>query len=156
MSEIAEPDDAKPRRGFGAMMMAGVAFLGLGAGFGTGFLGVWSPQMLLKPSKVAEETVEDQVYFEMPDIVVSIVGKPVRQLFIKVTLQLASDAEHEIGLQAPRISDSFNMFLSGIDPTAFDKRGILEIIRSELLTRARFVLGHDQVTDLLVTEFRLQ
>ena len=43
-----------------------------------------------------------------------------------------------------------------IDAAAFSRRGILEIIRAELATRTRFVLGDAAVRDLLITEFRIQ
>ena len=56
----------------------------------------------------------------------------------------------------PRILDAFTAFLSGIDPAAYDKRGVLEIIRAELLTRSRYVLGTDALKDLLITEFRFK
>ena len=45
---------------------------------------------------------------------------------------------------------------SGIDPAAYDKRGVLEIIRAELLARTRYVLGEDAIKDLLITEFRFK
>lgn len=59
-------------------------------------------------------------------------------------------------LLMPRVVDAFNGLLAGIDPAALDRRGILEILRAEMATRARFVLGEDAVRDLLITEFRIQ
>ena len=56
----------------------------------------------------------------------------------------------------PRLLDSFNGFLTDIDPAAFEKRGILDIVRDELATRAVFVLGKEAFTDVLITEFRIQ
>ena len=56
----------------------------------------------------------------------------------------------------PRITDSYNGFLSQIDAAAFSRRGILEILRAELATRTRFVLGDAALRDLLITEFRIQ
>ena len=56
----------------------------------------------------------------------------------------------------PRILDTFTGFLSGIDPAAYDKRGVLEIIRAELLARTRYVLGETAAKDLLITEFRFK
>ena len=55
-----------------------------------------------------------------------------------------------------RVSDSFTTFLAGIDPAAYDKRGVLEVIRAELVTRARMVLGEAPVKDILITEFRFK
>ena len=59
-------------------------------------------------------------------------------------------------LLLPRITDSFNSLLSQVDPVAFSRRGILEIIREELATRSRLILGDAAVRDLLITEFRIQ
>lgn len=156
MAETAETNDTAPRRGAGVLLLAGVTVLGLSAGFGTGFMGVWSPYNLLKKEDKQEQKADLPTFVELPDMVVSIAGPTVRQLFLKTSLQLAPGDESGVESQIPRVVDSFNMFLSGIDPQAFDKRGILEIIRAELLTRARFVLGQNRVTDILVTEFRLQ
>ncbi len=56
----------------------------------------------------------------------------------------------------PRVSDAFTTFLSDVDPSAYDKRGVLEIIRTELVGRTRLVLGDEAVKDLLITEFRFK
>ena len=37
-----------------------------------------------------------------------------------------------------------------------EKRGILDIVRDELATRAVFVLGDKAFSDILITEFRIQ
>ena len=56
----------------------------------------------------------------------------------------------------PRILDSFNSFLSDIDPAAFDRRGVLEIVRAELQTRVDMLLGEPRVGNVLITEFAIQ
>ena len=58
---------------------------------------------------------------------------------------VAPEAKAQALALMPRITDSYNGFLSRIDSSAFSRRGILEIIRAELATRTRFVLGDDAV-----------
>ena len=75
-----------------------------------------------------------------------------------MTVKIETDQTHraEVEHLVPRILDSFNSFLSNVDPYAFEKRGMLDIIRDELATRAAFVLGKDAFADILITEFRIQ
>jgi flagellar FliL protein len=47
-------------------------------------------------------------------------------------------------------------FLSAVDHRAYDKRGVLEIIRAELATRIATDLGDIPFNDLLITEFRFR
>lgn len=61
-----------------------------------------------------------------------------------------------VKLLMPRVLDIFTTFLSSVDPAAYSKRGVLEIIRAELITRTRYVLGEEPVRDLLITEFRFK
>ncbi len=131
----------------------------LGAGFASTFLGFWSPMALLKPKH--EEQVETpavpQVQFvDVPQIVLTLAGPQMRTLIM--TIQIETDAAQKPAVEhlVPRLSDAFNGFLSDIDPVAFEKRGILDILRDELATRAVFVLGKDAFSDILITEFRIQ
>ena len=75
-----------------------------------------------------------------------------------MTVKIETDQPHrtEVEYLTPRLLDSFNSFLVDVDPTAFEKRGILDIVRDELATRAVFVLGKDAFSDILITEFRIQ
>ena len=72
--------------------------------------------------------------------------------------QIETDQVHrpEVEHLTPRLSDAFNSFLADIAPAAFEKRGILDIVRDELATRAVFVLGDKAFSDILITEFRIQ
>jgi len=56
----------------------------------------------------------------------------------------------------PRLIDSFNTFLTGIAPAAFDRRGILEIVREELGNRARLALGEGVAAEVLIQEFAIR
>lgn len=128
-----------------------------GAGFASTYLGFWSPMGLLSSKKeepvAAEPTVE---FVDIPQIVLTLAGP--RPRILVMTVKVETDQVHraEVEHMTPRLLDSFNSFLADVDVSAFEKRGILDIVRDELATRAVFVLGKDAFTDILITEFRIQ
>lgn len=135
-----------------------------GGGFASTYLGFWSPMGLLgfAPAKAkAEAHAPDAVvpavtFVDVPRIQLTIPATRPRVLFL--TAKIETTAAEKAGVEhlMPRVLDAYNAFLSDIDPSAFDKRGVLEIIRGELVTRTRYVLGETPVKDLLITEFMLQ
>lgn len=157
MSDIAEQtteDGAKPRRRPLLLILAIVGFLA--AGFGTTFMGLWNPLAFFqeKPEPVAEDV--SVTFVEIPQIALTMPGARARTLVLSTKIEVAPEKAKEVSQLLPRIQDSFNTFLSEVDPAAYEKRGILEIIRTELATRLAFILGEDGFDDLLITEFRIQ
>ena len=73
-----------------------------------------------------------------------------------IKIECAPEKVAQVQMLMPRISDSFTRFLSDIDPAAIDRRGVLEIIRAELRTRADMVLGSGVIDNILITEFAIQ
>lgn len=153
---ITHPEHNPPR--FRGMMFVIIAALVLaGAGFGSTFLGFWSPSALLHreaaPAKDASFAVE---FVNIPPVEVIVPGPNSRTLIVQAVIE--TDAAHRSQVEhlMPRISDLFTAFLSGVDPAAYQRRGVLEVIRAELVTRARLVLGEESVRDLLITEFRFK
>ena len=132
--------------------------LALGAGAGSTYAGLWSPLALLQPSKPAPDVqaAPAVVFVDVPRIVLSLPGTGGRSLVVTALIDIDPAAADQARLLMPRLVDAFTTFLSHIDPAALDRRGILEILRAEMATRARFVLGEDAVRDLLITEFRIQ
>lgn len=128
------------------------------AGFSTTFFGVWSPLEMLSSSHAEKVPAVDEsiAFVVVPPIEISLAGGRHRSLALSATIETSKQAEAQIEALMPRISDSFNGFLSDIDPYAFDKRGVLEIIKQELTTRAGDALADLPVNDLLITEFRLK
>ncbi|WP_304617433.1 flagellar basal body-associated FliL family protein [Paracoccus sp. (in: a-proteobacteria)] len=153
---IAQTEDTPPRsRG---MLLAIIAALALGGGgFGSTFVGLWSPSDLLHreaaPAKAAIPAVE---FVNVPPVEVIVPGPNSRTLIVQAAIE--TDAAHRAQVEhlMPRISDLFTTFLSGVDPAAYQRRGVLEVIRAELVTRTRLVLGEEPVRDLLITEFRFK
>ncbi|MDO5704160.1 MAG: flagellar basal body-associated FliL family protein [Paracoccus sp. (in: a-proteobacteria)] len=134
-----------------------VAVLGVG-GFASTFLGVWSPSALFAPGeeKPQTEAAPQLVFIDVPRIRLSLAAEPPRVLTLAAKIEAAPADRAQIEHLMPRVSDAFNTFLSDIDPKAFNKRGVLEIVRAELMTRSRYVLGDTAVKDVLITEFMLQ
>jgi flagellar FliL protein len=160
MNDVADiPAEEKPKGGIGRILLPlGLVIILAGGGFASTYLGFWSPMGLLaaKKEEPAEEAAPTTEFVDIPQIVLTLVGP--RSRILVMTVKIETDQKHRADVEhlTPRLLDSFNSFLADIDPTAFDKRGILDIVRDELATRTVFVLGKDAFTDILITEFRIQ
>ncbi|MBC9246766.1 flagellar basal body-associated FliL family protein [Paracoccus sp. 11-3] len=132
-----------------------VAFALAGAGFGSTYMGLWSPSALIASFSGEKKHDPQTAFVDVPPVEMSIPGS---RLMLSLSVSLETDEAHkkDIAHQMPRVLDTFAVFLSNIDAAAYDKRGVVEIIRAELLSRTRQVLGEDAVKDLLITEFRIQ
>lgn len=157
MTDAPATAEAPPKGGVKKILPLILAVAMLGGGFASSFLGFWSPMALLSPAPKETAPALPQVQFvDLPQIVLTLAGPQQRMLVMSVKIE--TDALHraEVEHLIPRLSDAFNSFLADIDPTAFEKRGILDIVRDELATRTVFVLGKDAFNDILITEFRIQ
>lgn len=159
MSEaVAElPPEAPPRKKRTMVLAAAILLLG-GGGFASTYLGLWSPASLLgnAADHATPSSVTPVVFVDVPPIRLNIPGSRGRELVLSVSIETDESHRVEIEHLMPRVLDAFTGFLAGIDPEAYDKRGVLEIIRTELVTRSRYVLGEDPVKDLLITEFLIR
>ncbi|GGF53294.1 flagellar basal body protein FliL [Paracoccus acridae] len=126
-----------------------------GGGFASTYLGLWSPAAILAPKEEAP-ALPAVVFVPVPAIDLKIPGGSGQSLVLSASIETDSAHQAQVAHLMPRVSDAFTSFLSGIDPAAYDKRGVLEIIRAELLTRSRYVLGTEAIKDLLITEFRFK
>ena len=126
-----------------------------GGGFASTYLGLWSPAAMLAPQEEAP-AVPAAVFVAVPVIELAIPGGSGQSLVLAASIETDSAHKADVVHLMPRVQDAFNAFLSGIDPAAYDKRGVLEIIRAELVTRTRYVLGNEALKDLLITEFRFK
>lgn len=154
---VASNEERKPRSR--TMLFAIVAALILGgAAFTSTFYGIWAPGKLLDggekaPASAAIPAVE---FVHVPPIEVIVPGPRSRNLVVQATIETDATYRPQVEHLMPRVSDAFTTFLAGIDPAAYERRGVLEVIRTELITRTRLVLGEDPVRDLLITEFRFK
>ncbi|WP_347267347.1 flagellar basal body-associated FliL family protein [Paracoccus sp. (in: a-proteobacteria)] len=160
MTDAAEAHE-RPRSGRGMrplLLLLLPTVLMAGAGFFLTYRGhVTLPAFGAHEQVVAGDPARPRIEFvDIPQIVLTTAGPAPRMLVITVKLETDGAHRKEIEHLVPRLQDMFNSFLSDIDGSAFEKRGILDIIRDELATRAVLVLGKDAFTDLLITEFRVQ
>ncbi|WP_199258767.1 flagellar basal body-associated FliL family protein [Paracoccus binzhouensis] len=161
MSDVADINtEEKSGRGLGRILLPLGLALGLGgAGFASTWLGFWSPLSLLAPQQetpAAEAALPAVVFVDIPQIVLTLAGPRARMLVMTVKIETDQAHRAEVDYLTPRLLDTFNSFLADIDASAFEKRGILDILRDEMATRAVFVLGREAFTDILITEFRIQ
>lgn len=160
MTDIAEPPVAgAPRSRLGRLVPLLLPLVALAAGFGSSFMGFWSPLGLFSGSDPAAEdhaAGPEVAFVDVPRIILTIPGSRPQTLAMTVKIEVPPADKGTALMLMPRIVDSYNGFLSQIDAAAFSRRGILEIVRAELATRTRFVLGDKAVRDLLITEFLIQ
>ncbi|MCJ1900693.1 MULTISPECIES: flagellar basal body-associated FliL family protein [Paracoccus] len=160
MTDVADIN-AEEKTGGGIkriLLPLGLALVLGGAGFASTWLGFWSPMSLLAPRQEKAQPVAAPAvaFVDIPQIVLTLAGPRARTLVMTVKIETDQNRRAEVEHLIPRLLDSFNGFLTDIDPAAFEKRGILDIVRDELATRAVFVLGKEAFTDVLITEFRIQ
>ncbi|WP_405403521.1 flagellar basal body-associated protein FliL [Paracoccus sp. Ld10] len=152
----AAPEKASGKKG---LLIPLVATLVLGgAGFASSYLEFWSPSGMLSGPEAPVASTEHMAveFIDVPTIEIVIPGGRARSLIMSATIETDTTHKSEVTHLMPRVSDAFTTFLSGVDPAAYEKRGVLEVIRAELVTRTRFVLGEEPVKDLLITEFRFK
>ncbi|AGT07447.1 flagellar basal body-associated FliL family protein [Paracoccus aminophilus] len=157
MTDLADVEGETGKKGRGGLLMIALPVLLLGAGFGTTYLGLWSPLSLFAKSEAEPAAfAPTAVFVDLPTIVTALPGGRGRSVVLSAKIE--TDAAHQAQVQylQPRILDAFNTFLADIDPAAFERRGILDILRAELTTRLGFILGDKAFSDLLITEFRIQ
>lgn len=158
MSEAVEAPVDEPRKKKGLLVPLVAALVVGGGGFASTYLGFWSPSSLFAGGgdHAAGAEVSQAVFVDVPRVELNLPGGRGRVLVLSATIETDSAHQSEVAHLMPRVSDAFASFMSGVDPAAYDKRGVLEIIRAELVTRTRYVLGEEPVKDLLITEFLIR
>ncbi|WP_134682413.1 flagellar basal body-associated FliL family protein [Paracoccus ravus] len=125
------------------------------AAFSTTSMGYWVPHEVL--SGRGKDKIDNPTQFvSLPQFAISLPGKEYRTAIVAIQIETDQQRRAEVEYLTPRLVDTFNTFLAGIDVSAFSARGILDVIRSELATRAAVVLGPAAFTDILITEFRIK
>ncbi|MTH80024.1 flagellar basal body-associated FliL family protein [Paracoccus aestuariivivens] len=146
------------KRGPKPIVLALTFILLAGGGFISTFIGTWSPLGFFNSehSGPVQRFQSKAEFVAIPQIILTLPGAQMRTLVMAIQIETTVSKKQEVQVLLPRLSDSFNSFLSSIDIGAFEKRGILEIIRDELANRAVYVLGKESFSDVLITEFRIQ
>ena len=154
---LAEPDDSAPaargRRRW--LLPLALCIVAGGAGFTPTWLGLWSPLALIEGvgAPAGESAARLPAFIEVPPLVLSIPGPHPRRLRLGITLEVQERNRAAVTHLLPRVNDVATGFLTGIAPEAYDRRGILEVIRAELTTRISQATGPGKIDDVLLTEF---
>lgn len=152
----AEAVPEKPKGGKLRKLVGPVAMLALGGvSFAATFLGILPLEFGSHGGAADAHIAAPAVVFvEVPTIEVLIPGTRNKSLIVSASIETTAAEQAAVTHLMPRVSDVFTTFLSSVDAAAYERRGVLEIIRAELVTRVRYVLGDEPVKDLLITEFR--
>lgn len=157
MTDIAVSAGDEPEKKSRKLLLPVLALALGAAGFGSTYLGLWSPAALLKPAEKPHAAQASAVTFvTVPTVDVPLPGGAYRGVVLSAVIETDQAHAETVTHLMPRVLDAFTTFLSSVDPAAYGKRGVLEIIRAELITRTRYVLGEEPVKDLLITEFRFK
>lgn len=160
MTDIADPAVVASPAKKGKLLKLLLPVIALAGGFASTYAGLWSPMGLVgggaRTAEQAHDPLPAVAFVDVPRIVLTIPGERTQTLAMTVMIEVQPEQKAQATALMPRITDAYNGFLSRIDPAAFSRRGILEIVRAELATRTRFILGDAAVRDLLITEFRIQ
>ncbi|WBU60208.1 flagellar basal body-associated FliL family protein [Paracoccus albus] len=154
MADTTKNPSTSRGRGRPALIMAALLFLAGAGSFAAAYAGLVSPLAMLRSGEMTGKNAAVG-FVEVPRIMVPMLGGT-RQIVLSVKLEAEPERVAAIKQQMPRILDSFNLFLSNIAPAAIDRRGVLEIIRTELQTRIDMLLGEVGAAKVLITEFAIQ
>ena len=129
-----------------------------GAGFAPTWLGLWSPFAVIEGvgAPKAEGDVGPPGFVALPPMVLSIPGPHPRRIRLAITLEIQERNRAAVTHLLPRVADVTTGLLTGIAPEAYERRGILEVIRAELNTRISQAVGSGKIDDVLLTEFAFE
>ncbi len=149
-TETADP----PARKRGWLLVVALCLVAGGAGFAPTFLGLWSPMALVEGISAPSEARGSQpAFIEVAPMTLSIPGPRLRRLRVAIVLEVREGDRAAVTRLLPRVTDAATGFLTGIAPEAYDRRGILEVIRAELTTRIGQALAPLPIENVLLTEF---
>lgn len=154
--EAGNEAEKKPGKSKSLLLVAVATIALAGGGFASTYFGFLSPGELLAKKEHVDDPFATIDFVELPPIVTTITGQTPRQVRIVARLEVEAGNIEVVEKMLPRVSDAFNSFMAGIDPAAFDKRGVLEVIRAEMVTRTGFALGEGMIRDVLITEFAIK
>jgi len=160
---MAEPEEiqeeAPAKRSKKPLLIGVVLAVLLGGG---GFFAVWSGIILAPSGSADEEMIAEIVAGPLPDIVFVPIqplvvnigsGASARHLLFRAELEVKRQAEEDVILLLPRVTDVLNSYLRAVDIQELERRTALSRIRAQMLRRVQVVTGEGRVNDLLVMEF---
>ena len=103
----------------------------------------------------ASEPPAEQVYVDVPEMVVNLRAVDARQRFLKLHFVLVAadaDAEEEINARMPAIKDSLQPFLRELRPEDLAGSAAVYRLKEEIYRRAVAQLSEGKVKDVLVQD----
>lgn len=155
MSETEAPAPEQPKGKLAKLLIPLLSVTFAGVGFAVTYLDL-IPMSEKNAPPIGEEVHSDVEFVDIPRIQIPLPGTRGRIVSLVTSIETTSASRSEVEHMTPRIQDIITSFLSSIDADAYDKRGVLEIIRAELSSRTRMVLGEEHMKDLLITEFLIK
>lgn len=154
-TEADIPDPPASRRGW--LVVVVLCLLAGAAGFVPTWLGLWSPGALIAGfSAPSGEAGTQPGFIEVPPLTLSVPGPVPRRVRLALTIEVQEKDRAAVTHLLPRVTDVAAGFLTGIAPEAYDRRGILEVIRAELATRIGQALAPHPINAILLTEFMFE
>lgn len=130
-----------------ALLLAAVG----ASGFSITYFDVFKLHEVRAPSAVDDRQAVS--FIAVPPITVPIGGKGEKHVLLAFSVEVARGDDPSVHHYLPKIIDTATVFLAGIAPEAYARRGIMEILRDELKNRFNMVLEEDLVRNVLLTEF---
>ncbi|MDO9525303.1 MAG: flagellar basal body-associated FliL family protein [Gemmobacter sp.] len=156
MADIAEPQDAAPKRKSIFPILVGLVSAGvLGAGgFYVTYSGLMPGHSESAGSVVA--ALPDIAFVPVDALVITLPpGARSRHLRFQCQLEVAKPHQAEVTMLMPRILDVLNSYLRAVETKDLEDPAALIRLRAHMLRRVQIVTGEGRVRDLLVTEFVL-
>lgn len=155
--------DTAPAPKSGGKLLAILApLVAFGAAFGASWIGGPDPsaQPVMVESEAKTEIVAPKAEWspERPPVTVSLdpltitAGSQGQTLRIGLAVEVWNE---DIEMDVPRLRDAFTAYLRALDPAQLSDPSFHMRMKRALLHRARIVMGHDAVADVLVTDFLL-
>lgn len=159
MSQVDAETQEKKGRIVGPLIGITLSILGGAGGYavvGMDVLGIFSKDSVTHVQANDAGYELDYTYVPLPMMIIPmgsvLDGRQLRfQGQVEATPENAGKAEALI----PRLVDVFQDYLRALSIEDLDRPGALIHIRSELLFRARLVVGKEEISDLLIMEFVL-
>lgn len=157
--ETPAQDSAAPAQKGGAkkkkLVIGLAALLVLGGGGGAYVLTSQGADKKAHEEAPAEPEGAEQIYVDVPEMIVNLRAVDARQRFLKIHFMLvASDpkAEEAINAKIPAIKDSLQSFLRELRPEDLAGSAAVYRVKEEIFRRASAQLEKGQIKDVLIQD----
>jgi len=107
------------------------------------------------PKLTAHDLMQDAEFATLDPMTLSLLDGS-RFLKIGLTLEVAAGEAGYIDPNDPKIRDAFTGYLRALDMSQIQDPAFMVQMRTQLLRRARLILGQDAIYSVLITDFLIQ